>query len=522
MFYITYFNHRYNLLTLNLYAWHDMIVVRVNIGFVSFMFIFLFSVLETSAFFFGSQVRKPFLSRHKQFISTRVMGKKKQVIVLAGPTAVGKTDVAAALAEKLNGMVISADSVQAYTGVQIGANKPSPTELEQTPHLLIDIASHDENYNVAEWRRDAIYCIQSLLNDKADGNETEVQYEQESEEGTCDQRRRLIIDKAIQDARKVKNYGQSDTIQPIVVGGTMMYIQWLVHGRPDALRPTGSALEKALEIVTDFKRKDDWTGALEFAKSLGDIYEKQTTSLCGEDWYRLRRIIEVAYTVKESNGSISASDVYNRKRERSLPSFDYDVRCFFLCPSDRMQHARIIDERCERMIQKGLLQETCELEINRMLPEMAEKAIGYRQVLDYLRRENPRSLDSETFASFFENFSTATRRYAKKQMQWFRKDSQFFFVPVDLSISSDERIRSSSSLILDACELGVEEFQTALSDPNGVSALTRQSNEKQGKGMKVYAQRRKVLLEGSQELEEALRTSDICTDRLVAKKTRLV
>ena len=85
------------------------------------------------------------------------------VVVIAGPTAAGKSDVAAQLCVQQKGMIVSADSVQAYRGVQIGANKPSLEERKETPHILIDVADHVENYNAAEWREDAIYCIRTLF-----------------------------------------------------------------------------------------------------------------------------------------------------------------------------------------------------------------------------------------------------------------------------------------------------------------------------------------------------------------------
>ena len=85
------------------------------------------------------------------------------IVVIAGPTGVGKSDVAAQLCRSQKGMVVSADSVQAFRGVQIGANKPPLAERKETPHLLVDVVDASETYNAAEWQRDALFSIGTLL-----------------------------------------------------------------------------------------------------------------------------------------------------------------------------------------------------------------------------------------------------------------------------------------------------------------------------------------------------------------------
>lgn len=96
-------------------------------------------------------------------------------IIIAGPTA--KSDVAAHICDQMNGTIVSADSVQVYKKVQIGANKPSAEELQRTPHILVNLMNHiTPNCNTAEWRRDAIHTIRQLTGivgvDGASGNES--------------------------------------------------------------------------------------------------------------------------------------------------------------------------------------------------------------------------------------------------------------------------------------------------------------------------------------------------------------
>ena len=378
---------------------------------------------------------------------------KNLVVVLAGPTAVGKSDVAAQLCQrlgggggsdnknKLGGLIVSADSVQAYRGVQIGANKPTIEERNKTPHLLVDIVDCEastststtadtneakeeiKQYNAAEWQRDALYVISSLL-----GRQQQQQQQQTKASATnneeqdpfsifsttnnnnniADQERRKVIDQTIADAKKQINNNDNDNndikdeepiIVPVVVGGTMMYLQWLVHGRPDAAKPSIHVVEAAQKEIQKFQNTNDWEGAVEYVASKGLIFAQRITKLCGKDWYRLRRTLEIAMTTTTSTTTTSnvtdttasnnnnnassnngmtidndeSSPLFTGEREGSLESFGYDVRCFFLCPDVRMAHTKLVDERCEMMITKGLLKETTNLKLAGQLPDMAAR-----------------------------------------------------------------------------------------------------------------------------------------------------
>lgn len=429
----------------------------------------------------------------------------KLVVVLAGPTAVGKSDVAAKLCEMNRGIIVSADSVQAYRGVQIGANKPTEEELKKTPHLLVDVADHKDAYNAAEWSRDALYCIEKLLKCPAPENSDRT-------DDTAD-RRRKTIDSNIQLSLETKGLANDAPVLPIIVGGTMMYLQWLVHGRPDALRPTESVLQSAAKIIGRFQDSSDWQGGAELVGSKGDIYNKQVRKLAGRDWYRLRRILEVALTVEEKNDISLIDNLYTGEREGGLKAAGYDVRCFFLCPDERMKHTEVVDERCEQMIKKGLLSETSILDSKGCLPDMAAKAIGYRQTLEYLKDSASDGDEETAFQSYLEGFTTATRRYAKRQMQWFRKDKDFFFVPMQLDQEKTARVEATASLVSELLSLSRSDFDKTLTDVTGISHQTRQTNEKQGSKMKVYQFRRQLLKPGTEDLAKVLREAEECRKR---------
>ncbi|KAL7471286.1 hypothetical protein ACHAXS_011604 [Conticribra weissflogii] len=624
------------------------------------------------------------------------------VIVLAGPTAVGKSDVAAQLCSpslawdiltnhaKSNncnhdinnhndnktdsknnigddyfrgtrGHVVSADSVQAYRGVDIGANKPTAEEMEQTPHHLVNVVdppkraidavsvsessahNHDatlsgnkdlewnaaSSYNAADWMRDARYVIRELTstNHRHRHNSASTSIEQETigdvEEDDdienswkYDQQavqRRSSIDELLQNSLGIdKNNVSSENairkpILPVVVGGTMMYLQWLVHGRPDAVRPTDEAVELAARTIDGFRANDDffspeeletsfenmnqekngdttteslrneidldtqsmnsnqqddqidqdeireaiaWKKATAEVSSLGPVFRNRVQKLCGRDWYRLRRLLEVAYTVaakkkksqsqnkkniKQKQGCNSEEDevsvkdilkeftekeLYTGVRSGSLLESGYDVRCFFLCPDDRMSHFQTVDRRCEEMLLRGLLRETAQLYVTGRLPEESQvtRAIGYRQALDYLKRDNARSGDREAFTSFLDDFATATRQYAKKQMQWFRRDNEFAFIPVPMEKGKGERIKLASGIIADMCKLPRKQFEDELSmdakeenENLRLSAQMKLNNEKQGKKMKFFVSKREKLVKNSDEFLSVLKEADECT-----------
>jgi tRNA dimethylallyltransferase len=450
---------------------------------------------------------------------------KPMVIVIAGPTGSGKSDVAARICADRNGIIVSADSVQAYRGVQIGANKPDAQELARTPHVLIDVADHDHEYNAAAWTRDAIFVIRELLG--------RVENDQVAENGddlaiVDNEHRRLILDsinraKSRRTSLNFEGLSETTSFQPVVVGGTMMYIQWLIHGRPDALRPSQEAQQVAEECIENFQEKNDWEGAKEFVSSHGEKFAQQVQNkLYPNDWYRIRRVLEVALTVKDNDDERVAERLYSGIREGGLKQMDcYDVRCFFLCPDDRMSHTKVVDRRCEQMVCNGLLTETSNLLMSGHLPMMASKAIGYQQILEYLLREDPKYADEEQFYQYLEKFTAATRQYCKRQMQWFRRDKEFVFLPVPLSMTKDERIQKVADELTRLVSLTRDEYDKERTSDDSPGNLARKKNEAQGKGMKFYQLKLEILKPKSEEHVRALAEADECTQRIQAKKPRI-
>jgi len=471
--------------------------------------IYLFMIRLVQSFSNIQRASKPATNhqRFKEKLSTRLMSlsnKDKLVIIVAGPTGVGKSAVAAQLCEKNSGIIVSADSVQAYRGVNIGANKPTPEERKCTPHLLVDVVSSKEQYNAAEWTRDALSCIDLLL--KKENRDTE-------------RPEMAKLESDIMHAKNIKGYDLDSRNLPVVVGGTMMYLQWLVYGRPDAVQPSKKAVEKAYNMAEQFKKNElgGWEEAVRHVSSLNAIFEDRVKKFAENDWYRLTRTMEIAYTALDQDDPICIEKLFSGERQGGLESLGYDVRCFFLCPSDRMEHTSIVDERCEDMIVRGLLQETAELEISNDLPLMATKAIGYRQVLEYLTRENAKLKDEEAFENFLNNFTTATRRYAKQQMAWFRKDRKFVFVPV--TIGETNRVSVAANRIQELCEASRQDYEESLLEKDGEGNIpesyqARLRNQEQAAKMKYYQFKRYQLEKGSPAFKSLLEIADECTEKI--------
>jgi tRNA dimethylallyltransferase len=484
----------------------------------------------------SSSAEESFTDKMSTAINDTSPRKLPLVVILAGPTAVGKSDVAASLCADGKGIVVSADSVQAYKGVQIGANKPTDAERQATPHLLLDVADASMTYNAAEWRRDAVDCLYSLTGqaDKVrDRTDDITNHELDPHAYT----RWIQIQESIQAAimqqksRQPNDMDNNDnnnqhSVLPVVVGGTMMYIQWLVQGRPDALRPTPLALQEAAQSLQDCH--GDWEKAVSIVTAYGEPFGQQVAKLSGRDWFRLRRILEVALTVKEAqkdnknSNNLVLDNLYSGQRDDPLDSLGFDVRCFFLCPTDRMVHAKVIDERCEQMIVQGLIEETTDLACTGQLPDMATKAIGYRQVLEYLEARDVSDNDTAAFLSFVKDFSTATRNYSAKQMKWFRKEHDFVFVPVALDKPKPDRVKRSAAEIHRWLALSRDDFESERSQSTGVHVTTRQSNEAQGKHMKVYQYSRTILLDDSPALEDAVHRANACRQRYQSKSRKLL
>ncbi len=307
----------------------------------------------------------------------------KKVILLAGPTACGKTTLSLMLADALGGEIVSADSMQVYRGMDIGTAKVSQEDRERIVHHLIDIRHVQEVFNVVDFYYEAKQCCDSIA-----------------------ARNRV----------------------PIVVGGSGFYFRTLLYGPPSGPPPMP---EIRIFLEEEMERKGPEV-LFHQLKEFDPIYAATITS---NDRQKIIRALEI---ITLTGDKVSK---FTWERRRVIP--DYQFHCWFLYRPREMLYARI-EERCEEMLAAGLIDEVKELEKQGLHSNpSACQAIGYRQVLDYL--QTPQTpLDYEAFV---RTFKTASRHYAKRQFTWFRKEPLFRWLNVeahDFEIAMDMIIQDYS------------------------------------------------------------------------------
>jgi len=287
--------------------------------------------------------------------------KKQRVIVLAGPTASGKSDLAISLAEVIGGEIISADSMQVYKKMDIGTAKPSKEQINKVLHHLIDIIDINHQFNVIQFYNLANQALSEIINR---GN------------------------------------------VPIIVGGTGFYIHALLYGPPQ-----GPASDPKIRLDLEDKMKK--LGSEVMYERLQMIDPEYANTITENDKHKIIRALEIIL--------ISKTKVSDIPKPSTMRSSDFDFRCWFIHYPQKELYERI-ENRCDQMIEKGLIDEVAELKENGLEENSsASQAIGYRQCLDYLKTQKT----DEDFQEFIKKFKQASRKYAKRQFTWFRSEKQF-------------------------------------------------------------------------------------------------
>lgn len=302
-------------------------------------------------------------------IPSDIQRKRKKVIVIAGPTAVGKSELAMQLAEKIgNAEIVSADSMQVYRGMNIGTAKPTLEEQLQVPHHLIDLVDVKEQFDVVRFFNEA--------------------------KNAC---------RIIHEREKI----------PILVGGSGFYIHTFLYG-PPAGPPPDPEIRRRLE--EDAVR----LGTEALYDRLSKLDPAYAESITTHDRHKIVRALEI---IEITGQKVSK----NAWRLKSRPQ-TFDFRCwFFNRPRESLYHR--INKRCDKMIDRGLLHEIEGL-IPQGIKENPHiySAIGYKQGLRYLESaRTPQDLEL-----FLHDFKIASRHLAKRQLTWFRKEPLFHWLDLDL------------------------------------------------------------------------------------------
>jgi len=280
---------------------------------------------------------------------------EQPVLVVAGPTASGKTETAIRLAEALDGEIISADSMQIYRGMDIGTAKATRAEQQRVPHHIIDILNPGEPFSVAEYQT-------------------------------------LALDKI----RQIKSRGH----QPILCGGTGQYLAALTDGIEFSPVTVDPELRRALNAEAE------QLGLSALWQELQSCDPETAAKISGTDRKRIIRALEV---YRQTGKTISW---YNAKSKQKGPAYPYLGFCL---SHERSELYRRIDRRVVKMIESGLIEETrALLALNLPAGSTCLQAIGYKELIGYLQGKMP--LDEAQ-----ANIQQATRRYAKRQLTWFRK-----------------------------------------------------------------------------------------------------
>ena len=291
---------------------------------------------------------------------------KPKVMVICGPTASGKTALSIELAKKINGEIISSDSMQIYKDMDIGTAKPSKEEMQGIQHYLLDFVEPSQRYSVAEFKKDAEKAIEEIL-------------------------------------QKGKT--------PIIVGGTGLYVDSLIYGIEYQTIEFDEQYRKQLEERVE---KEGLETLYNEAKK---IDPQAIEKISANDKKRILRILEI---YKATGKNKTEQELESRKNG---VKYDYKV---FAINMDREKLYERINKRVDIMIENGLIEEVEKLlEKYKEFPT-AMQGLGYKEVVEYLQGKVSKE-------EMIENIKRETRRYAKRQLTWFRKNKQTIWIePCDI------------------------------------------------------------------------------------------
>ncbi len=289
-----------------------------------------------------------------------------KIILIAGPTGVGKTAASVSVAKKVGGEIISADSMQIYRKMDIGTAKIMPDEMKGIPHHLIDVVEPDEDFSVKDFDDLSKAAIKEIS-------------------------------------------GRSKT--PVVAGGTGLYINSIVYDMDYNKVTTDSEFRDELWKYYEEKGTEELYNIL--------LKHDPETKIEKQNIKRVIRAIEII----KNNGEFRQ---FSNMKKNSM----YDIRMYVLY-RERSKLYEIINLRVDHMIKSGLVDEVRSLlgdGLDKSCQSM--KAIGYRQIISYLEGE----YDLDTAIELIKRDS---RRYAKRQLTWFRRYENAVWINVD-SINTEQ------------------------------------------------------------------------------------
>lgn len=287
---------------------------------------------------------------------------KIPIAVILGPTGTGKTALSLEIAKYLPVEIVSVDSMQVYKEMDIGTAKPSQKEREKIPHHLIDIVPPDYFFTVAEFKERALKAIEEIYS-----------------------RKRI----------------------PLLVGGTPLYYKVLFGEFSIPYVPPDYELRKKL------KHEIEQYGEMKLYEELKRVDPKSASRIHPHDHKRIIRALEVYYKIGKPISEIAG------REEKS--NFIVSKIGLFM-PKDL--HYRVLDERVDKMIEQGLVEEVRRLYLKGIDEKyVSMQGIGYKEILKYLKGEI-------TLDESIRLIKKRTKLFVKRQYTWFKKDTSIHWFDV--------------------------------------------------------------------------------------------
>ncbi len=289
---------------------------------------------------------------------------QKPLIILTGPTSVGKTALSIALAKSIHGEIISADSMQVYKGMDIGTAKITPQEMEGVCHYLIDELAPEEEFNVLKFQQLAKKYIQEIYN-----------------------------------KGKI----------PILVGGTGFYIQAVLYDIDFTENETGDYRKELEELLKE-------QGPQYLYDMLKAIDPESANTLHPNNSKRVIRALEFA---KENKSKLSE---HNKEQRNKISPYLFS---YFVLNKDRTKLYETINQRVDIMLEKGLLDEVIKLkEAGYFRGLVSMQGIGYKEILAYLDGECTLEEAVEILKRDTRHFAKRQLTWFRreKEVTWVNKD----------------------------------------------------------------------------------------------------
>jgi len=303
---------------------------------------------------------------------------KKPLIILTGPTAVGKTDLSIKLAKAVNGEVISADSMQVYKHMNIGTAKIMSSEMGGIKHYLIDEFDPQEDFNVVKFKEYAEKYMAEI-------------------------------------------YAKNKV--PIIAGGTGFYIQAVLYGidfeENEEDSSHGISYRKELETLAQEK------GALYLHSMLQEADPVSARSIHPNN---IKRVIRALEYYKQTGNKISEHNVEQRQKESPYHF------CYFVLNNKRDVLYERINKRVDVMMEQGLLEEVKHLLDMGCTKDMVSmQGLGYKEIIEYL--EGKCTLEEAVYI-----LKRDTRHFAKRQLTWFKREKDVIWINKDQYNDHEDKV----------------------------------------------------------------------------------